>query len=68
MTPEGRVMPRRNQLEETAEDDLLLVNLNARISKELWRRMRVKCVEEERLLRDFITEALKDQLKTLNGR
>ena len=60
-------MPRRNQLEETATDDLL-VNLNARISKELWRRMRVKCVEEERLLRDFITEALKDQLKTLNGR
>ncbi len=67
MTPEGRVMPRRNQLEETATDDLL-VNLNARISKELWRRMRVRCVEEERLLRDFITEALKDQLKTLNGR
>ena len=67
MTPEGRVMPRRNQLEDTATDDLL-VNLNARISKELWRRMRVKCVEEERLLRDFITEALKDQLKTLNGR
>jgi len=60
-------MPRRNQLEDTATDDLL-VNLNARISKELWRRMRVKCVEEERLLRDFITEALKDQLKTLNGR
>lgn len=60
-------MPRRSQLEETATDDLL-VNLNARISKELWRRMRVRCVEEERLLRDFITEALKDQLKTLNGR
>ena len=60
-------MPRRNQPEETAADDLL-VNLNARISKELWRRMRVKCVEEGRLLRDFITEALKDQLKTLNGR
>ena len=67
MTPEGRVMPRRNQLEDTATDDLL-VNLNARISKELWRRMRVRCVEEGRLLRDFITEALKDQLKTLNGR
>ncbi len=67
MTPEERVMPRRSQLEETATDDLL-VNLNARISKELWRRMRVRCVEEERLLRDFITEALKDQLKTLNGR
>lgn len=67
MTPEERVMPRRNQLEETATDDLL-VNLNARISKELWRRMRVRCVEEGRLLRDFITEALKDQLKTLNGR
>lgn len=60
-------MPRRNQLEETATDDLL-VNLNARISKELWRRMRVRCVEEGRLLRDFITEALEDQLKTLNGR
>ena len=60
-------MPRRNQLEETATDDLL-VNLNARISKELWRRMRVRCVQEGRLLRDFITEALKDQLKTLNGR
>jgi hypothetical protein len=60
-------MPRRNQLEESAADDLL-VNLNARISKALWRRMRVRCVQEGRLLRDFITEALKDQLKTLNGR
>jgi hypothetical protein len=41
-----------------------LVNLNARIPKRLWRRVRLQCVRDERLLRGFVTEALKDYLRT----
>jgi hypothetical protein len=42
----------------------LLVNLNARIPKRLWRRVRLQCVRDERLLRGFVTEALQDYLRT----
>jgi len=41
-----------------------LVNLNARIPKRLWRRVRLQCVRDERLLRGFVTEALQDYLRT----
>ena len=41
-----------------------LVNLNARIPKRLWRRVRLQCVRDERLLRGFVTEALRDYLRT----
>lgn len=40
-----------------------LVNLNARVPKQLWRRVRLQCLREERLLRSFITEALRDYLR-----
>jgi len=40
-----------------------LVNLNARIPKRLWRRVRLQCVRDERLLRGFVTEALQDYLQ-----
>lgn len=40
-----------------------LVNLNARIPKKLWRRVRLQCLQEERLLRSFITEALREHLR-----
>jgi hypothetical protein len=50
----------------TADDDqhASLVNLNARIPKRLWRRVRLQCVRDERLLRGFVTEALQDYLRT----
>lgn len=44
-----------------------LVNLNARVPKELWRRVRLQCLREERLLRSFITEALRDYLRARSG-
>jgi hypothetical protein len=40
----------------------VLVNLNARVPKHLWRRVRLQCLREERLLRGFITEALREYL------
>ena len=40
-----------------------LVNLNARVPRHLWRRVRVQSLREGRLLRAFITEALRDYLR-----
>jgi hypothetical protein len=45
-----------------------LVNLNARVPKHLWRRVRLRCLEEGRLLRAFITEALREHLKSQTRR
>ena len=39
-----------------------LVNLNARVPRHLWRRVRLQCLRDERLLRTFITEALREYL------
>lgn len=50
------------------DDSDSLVNLNARIPKHLWRRVRLQCVHEERLLRSFITEALREYLRDRAGR
>jgi hypothetical protein len=44
-------------------DNESLVNLNARVPKHLWRRVRLQCLREERLLRSFITEALREYLR-----
>jgi hypothetical protein len=41
-----------------------LVNLNARVPRHLWRRVRVQCLREDRLLRSFITDALREYLAT----
>ncbi|MFN8543824.1 MAG: hypothetical protein U0807_06430 [Candidatus Binatia bacterium] len=48
-------------MEEAGEP---LVNLNARVPKHLWRRVRLQCLREGRLLRSFITEALGEYLRT----
>jgi len=45
-----------------------LVNLNARVPRHLWRRVRLQCLREERLLRSFITEALREYLRERAGR
>jgi hypothetical protein len=45
-----------------------LVNLNARVPKHLWRRVRLQCLREERLLRSFITDALREYLRRRAGR
>ena len=45
-----------------------LVNLNARVPKHLWRRVRLRCLEEGRLLRAFITEALREHLRAQTRR
>ena len=54
-------MARRNGFDSKEED--ALVNLNARIPKRLWRRVRLRCVRDERLLRGFVTEALQEHLR-----
>jgi hypothetical protein len=45
------------------DDGDTLVNLNARVPKHLWRRVRLQCLREERLLRSFITDALREYLR-----
>ena len=39
-----------------------LVNLNARVPKRLWRRVRLECLYEGQLLRAFVTQALQEYL------
>jgi len=56
------VAQRRTVRDEVHEEPL--VNLNARVPKELWRRVRLQCLREGRLLRSFITEALREHLKS----
>ena len=53
---------RRTLREELVEEPL--VNLNARVPKQLWRRVRLECLREGRLLRSFITDALREHLRT----
>ena len=55
-------MVRRKSAPEDALDEML-VNLNARVPRNLWRRVRLQCTREGRLLRTFITEALEERLK-----
>ena len=43
--------------------DEMLVNLNARVPRNLWRRVRLQCTREGQLLRTFITEALEERLR-----
>jgi len=50
------------------ETFVVLVNLNARVPKHLWRRVRLQCLREERLLRAFITDALREYLADQNRR
>ena len=57
-------MPSRDRI-ATQE---VLVNLNARVPKHLWRRVRLQCLREERLLRSFITDALREYLRGRGGR
>jgi hypothetical protein len=75
--PSGRVLLRVLQTESSdmtmrdrasREDSDSLVNLNARVPKHLWRRVRLQCVREERLLRSFITDALREYLRDRVGR
>jgi hypothetical protein len=40
-----------------------LVNLNARVPRHLWRRVRLQCLRDESLLRSFITDALREYLR-----
>ena len=60
-------MPRRKSAPVDSLDDLL-VNLNARVPRTLWRRVRVQCTRDGRLLRAFITEALEERLRTEHRR
>jgi hypothetical protein len=55
-------MARRKSTPETDIDEIL-VNLNARVPRNLWRRVRLQCTREGRLLRNFITEALEERLR-----
>jgi len=55
-------MARRKSTHDEAADEIL-VNLNARVPRNLWRRVRLQCTREGRLLRTFITEALEERLR-----
>jgi hypothetical protein len=55
-------MARRKRAPEETTDDVL-VNLNARVPRNLWRRVRVQCTRDGQLLRTFITEALEERLR-----
>jgi hypothetical protein len=55
-------MARHKGAPEEASDEIL-VNLNARVPRNLWRRVRLQCTREGRLLRSFITEALEERLR-----
>lgn len=52
---------------DTRDGTDVLVNLNARVPKHLWRRVRLQCLREERLLRSFITDALREYLQGRGG-
>jgi hypothetical protein len=52
---------RKKALDDIADE--ILVNLNARVPRNLWRRVRLQCTREGRLLRTFITEALQERLR-----
>jgi len=60
---EEPVVAPRSTGSASASDTEPLVNLNARVPKHLWRRVRLRCLEEGRLLRAFITEALREHLR-----
>jgi hypothetical protein len=59
-------MPGRSRSRSDAAETL--VNLNARVPRHLWRRVRLQCLREERLLRSFITEALREYLRARSRR
>ncbi len=60
-------MARRKKASEEPGDEML-VNLNARVPRNLWRRVRLQCTREGRLLRTFITEALEERLRSERSR
>ena len=60
-------MARRNTRKTEHTEDVL-VNLNARIPKSLWRRVRLQCTHQGRLLRSFIQEALQERLHSQKRR
>jgi predicted HicB family RNase H-like nuclease len=55
-------MARRKHAPEQTVDEVL-VNLNARVPRNLWRRVRLQCTREGQLLRTFITQALEERLR-----
>ena len=55
-------MARRKRAPADPTDDVL-VNLNARVPRNLWRRVRLQCTRDGQLLRTFITEALEERLR-----
>jgi len=54
-------MARRKAVPEMTEETL--VNLNARVPRDVWRRVRLHCLRQDCLLRAFITEALDERLR-----
>jgi hypothetical protein len=54
-------MARRKAVPELTEE--ILVNLNARVPRDVWRRVRLHCLRKGCLLRTFITEALEERLR-----
>jgi hypothetical protein len=45
-----------------------LVQLTSRVPRQLRQRVRLHCVQEDRLMQDFVTEALREYLRRRQGR
>jgi hypothetical protein len=54
------MMPRRQTAATKGVE--ILVNLNARVPRSLWRRVRMECAVHGRFVQTFITEAIEEQL------
>ena len=61
-------MPERQRGNDAGTEEQPLVNLNARVPKHLWRRVRLQSLREGRLLRVYVTEALQEHLQRLASR
>jgi predicted HicB family RNase H-like nuclease len=47
---------------EEATPDERVVSINARVSKDLWRAVRLRAIEREVTVRDFVSAALREKL------
>ena len=45
-----------------------LTGLYARIPRQLWRRLRFHCAAQERLVQDFVAEAMREHLRSRQQR
>ncbi len=55
-------MPPRRRQRHLREQSELLISLNVRVPRELHRRVRLVCVEQDREMQEFVAEAIREDL------